>query len=504
VSGASSGGSHTSARFGRRPFNMATDEAHDPWIDGCSPVRRTEIVRVDGGVHRDDRRCPSGRLPPAANQPPMSRSISRLVPSQTDRRLWVLLSIFLVTRVVMAFLAGNPQVYTRSGLPVTPYVYQCREWGLQIVASGRTPYVGVPIEYPPGLLPFILLPAWLLHALNVAFLPSFVFLMAVVDALGLIGLLRLATRWGSMLGPWLWVIGLPLLGPMVLLRLDLVPAVATIWSLQRAAAGRWTTAGAFLGFGIVAKIYPAFLLPSGLFVAPTRRRYAMGVLVALFLVLLPFAGTMSALVKSVAGFHFHRGIQIESLWGNALLLANKLGYAAQVRRAFGSWEIAASVTPIIEVLSTALSLGVVIIFARWAWRAGCRGDVRFMAQIWFTTIACLLVTGRVLSPQFLIWIVALGAAAACASDGVGRRLPLFLVSAAVLTQIEFPFGFPGLVLADPGSIGVLTARNVCLIVVAGLATRHVVHASPLARRGHPAETPSSLALPSEAGQDRTG
>src|SRR6266508_2469029 len=236
---------------------------------GCSqllPGLPSTSDSADDGTAggKRDRWAPSPCTCPG-KRPPVSRLLTRLMPDgRSDRRLWVLIAVFLVTRVAMAFLAGNPQSYTRSGLPVTPYVYQCRDWGLQIVALGRTPYVGVPIEYPPGLLPFILFPAWMLQALHIPFLPSFVFLMMLADALGFIGVYRLATRWGSMLGPWLWVIGLPLLGPMVLLRLDLVPAVATIWCLQRAAAGRWTSAGAFLGFGIIAKIYPLFLLPAGI------------------------------------------------------------------------------------------------------------------------------------------------------------------------------------------------------------------------------------------------
>jgi hypothetical protein len=206
----------------------------------------------------------------------------------------------------------------------------------------------------------------------------------------------------------------------------------------------------------------------------------VGAVIVLLLGLAPFIGSIGGVAKSVAGFHFHRGVQIESLWGNALLIARKFGYEVEVRRAFGSWEIAAGVAPIIEALSTALSLGVVAFSSWWAWRAGSRGDARFMALIWFPTLACLLITGRVLSPQFLIWLVALGTAAACASSGIARRA-FFLLGAALLTQIEFPFGFSGLVQADPGSIAVLTARNLCLIVVAGLAIRHLSHVTDTGR-----------------------
>jgi hypothetical protein len=137
----------------------------------------------------------------------------------------------------------------------------------QVVASGGMPYSEVPIEYPPGVLPFVLVPAWLQHHLRIPFPPSFILLMIAVDGLGLTGLRRLGRRWGSDLGAWLWVVALPLLGPIVLLRLDLVPAVATIWCLERAAAGRWTAAGAFLGFGCLAKLYPLFLLPAAIVIA---------------------------------------------------------------------------------------------------------------------------------------------------------------------------------------------------------------------------------------------
>lgn len=105
--------------------------------------------------------------------------------------------VFVLTRVAMAFLAGNPPIYTGSGLPITSDAYLYRDWGVQIVSLSRVPYLEIPIEYPPGLLPFILLPAWLPDAMHLPFLPSFVFLMVVVDGLGLIGLWRLGNTWGS-------------------------------------------------------------------------------------------------------------------------------------------------------------------------------------------------------------------------------------------------------------------------------------------------------------------
>jgi hypothetical protein len=391
-----------------------------------------------------------------------------------DRRHLALVGVFLSTRLVMAFLAGNTPLWGPSGPAVAVDVYLYRDWGTPIVASGGMPYSEVPIEYPPGILPFVLVPAWLLHQLKVPFLLSFVVLMTVVDGLGLLGLQRLGRRWGSDLGAWLWVVALPLLGPIVLLRLDLVPAVATIWCLERAAAGRWTAAGAFLGFGCLAKVYPVFLLPAAIVIAPQRRRLIQGALAVGFLGIAPLVGSIRAMTTHVAGYHADRGIQIESLWGNLLLLADRLGYDATVRPGFGSPNITAGIAGTAKTLSTVLSLAV-IGFVIWvARRSGLRGDPRYLAATFFATLALLLVTGRVLSPQYLIWLLALAAAAA---HLLQRRTMALLLTAILLTHLEFPFRFFDLLSGEPVSLAVLTLRNACLITLAFYAVRAWLAAS---------------------------
>src|SRR5688572_23170696 len=177
-------------------------------------------------------------------------------PFSSTAQLGWLVVVFLASRLIGAILAGSPEVYTPSLLPVTmdPQLY--REWATQIIDLGMTPYAEIRMEYPPGALPFILLPNLVAH--SQPYLLGFVAEMMLVDALGLFGLMILARRWGSPLGPWLWVLALPLLGPLSWVRLDIVPAVATIWAIVAADAGRWATVGGVLAFGTLAKIYPAF------------------------------------------------------------------------------------------------------------------------------------------------------------------------------------------------------------------------------------------------------
>lgn len=120
--------------------------------------------------------------------------------------------------------------------------------------------------------------------------------MILVDAAGLAGLVMLARRWNSPLGPWLWVLALPLLGPVAWTRLDIVPAVATIWVIVASTTSRWGVAGGLLTFGALTKVYPAFLLPAAWRVTSRPRALMLGGLAVLGLMILPFAKSLGSMI----------------------------------------------------------------------------------------------------------------------------------------------------------------------------------------------------------------
>lgn len=223
----------------------------------CSIIRTLSSMEgrgpsVDRKAHRSE--------PGEPSSPRLSTALDRLrrPPFASRTQLGSLVAVFLVSRFIGAFLAGSPQVYSGSLLPVTmdPQLYD--EWAGQVLDVGQVPYADVRIEYPPGALPFILLPS--VVAPSQPYLLGFVAEMFLVDAVGLFGLMILARRWGSRLGPWLWVLALPLLGPLSWARLDIVPAVATIWVIVAADTTRWAAVGGLIAFGALTKVYPVFLL----------------------------------------------------------------------------------------------------------------------------------------------------------------------------------------------------------------------------------------------------
>jgi hypothetical protein len=90
--------------------------------------------------------------------------------------------------------------------------------------------------------------------------------------------------------------------------------------------------------------------------------------------------------------------------------------------------------------------------------------------------------GKVFSPQFVIWVVPLGALAFAWRM---RALAAAVALVAVLTQIEFPAHYFEVVAREPLAIGVVALRNLALAVVIALSLREL-RASRVAPRPAPA------------------
>jgi hypothetical protein len=373
-----------------------------------------------------------------------------------------------VTRIVLAWLADHPDIYAISVTRVTGDVELYRSWAASMVRDGLGPYRDVLIEYPPGSLPFIGAP-WMWVAAGGAYRTGFIALMLGVDALGLAGVLLISRRWGGRFGPWAWIGLVALLGPIAYLRLDLVPAVATIWALERASARAWLASGAWIGFGTLAKLYPGLLLPVLWFRSRAPWRLVTGAALIALAGLTPFLGSLDDLRATVLGYHSERGIQVESSWGLVLLAGSRAGYPVSVVYDFGAFHVHGEIAPRLEWASLALSAAVVGGFLWWSARGHARSGVRSVAPALVGMLALLLCVSPVLSPQFLLWVIALGAVAACEGrEGIAAVL-VALAAAAALTQLVYPFAYDRLLARDGGALALLAARNIALATAGTLA-----------------------------------
>lgn len=378
----------------------------------------------------------------------------------------VLIASFLLTRLVGAWLAVAPATYSPD---IAGDLLQYEHKAAAILDRDGEPYGSVPLEYPPGALPLILAPEALPE--DVAYRTAYVAILLTLDVIAFIGLWRLAQLWGSTTGAWLWVALVPALGPLVYLRLDLLPAVATIWTLERAAARAWFSAGAALSLGALTKIYPVFLIPVTLWVAPPKKRL-MFCLGALWVVvpLIGFGDSLDDVVRSVLGYHAHRSIQIESTWATPLLIAMRNGYDSMITLSFGAFHIEGGIAPSVKVVanicSAFVALGTIVL----AIRRVKTGDVERLAAAMLMILLATMAVGLVFSPQFLIWLFALGGAALCSARSDLKGPILTLVPIALLTQIVYPFLYDRLLQLDATAIFVLATRNILVIAAAIVVT----------------------------------
>jgi hypothetical protein len=379
------------------------------------------------------------------------------------KAVWPLLAFFAITRVVVSYLAAHPDLYAAGGVTFDVVaVYQ--HWAESVISAGNAAYSNVAIEYPPGSLPFIFLPELISPE---HYLPTFVTMMVVVDLVGFVGLYFLARRWGSMQGPWLWALAIPLLGPLSYTRLDLVPAVLLIWAFEFATRKEWGVTGGLMGFAALAKVYPALIIPSALIMAKRKKRFLAGIVVAVGLPLLPLLGSIDSIWNSVVIYHMNRGIQVESIWGSALFVNHLLGRHVQLVSDFGAWHFHVP-DPMIENMAFLLTLGAVALTIRWAYKSTEKSPQR-LAVMAFTVLLLSISVSTVFSPQFMLWLIGGGATVACIASGRVHLAPFLLLPAALLTQIVFPFNYSELLGFEPLAVWTLVIRNVLVLSAAAVA-----------------------------------
>ena len=134
---------------------------------------------------------------------------------------------------------------------------------------------------------------------------------------------------------------------------------------------------------------------------------------------------------------------------------------------------------IASLFVTALVALVALLCALVAGRGGrvrapeaARGNgVRELVIASLAACAAFALFGKVLSPQFVIWVLPLGALAfAWRMHALAAAVAL----AAVLTQVEFPAHYFDVVAREPAAIGLVAIRNLVLGAVIALSVRELL------------------------------
>ena len=236
----------------------------------------------------------------------------------------------------------------------------------------------------------------------------------------------------------------------------------------RPLSGRLRLGSGLLGLGVAAKLWPGVLVPLLVVVrlASRGRREALvcsGVLGAVVLAcFLPFLVLAPVDVLESVWRQARRPLQIESL-GSAVLLAahHAFGLDLTMKSSSGSQNLDGTLPAVVAVLHGLVQVGVLVAL----WVGFARGPatrerfVRYSAA----AVCAFVVLGKVLSPQFLIWLIPL---VPLVRGRRGLVASALLGVALVLTQLWFPYRYWDLALGfDETASWLVLARDLVLVAL---------------------------------------
>jgi uncharacterized membrane protein len=258
------------------------------------------------------------------------------------------------------------------------------------------------------------------------------------------------------------------LGSVILTRFDLWPTALLVLGLAAVLAERKRIGLGVLGVAAAAKIFPIVVVPPALVYVWRRygRREAL-VCAAIFagvvaLIFLPFVRLSPGGVWDSLHRQADRPLQIESLGSSFLLVAHQFGFwTVHLNLSHGSQNQGGSLADTLAAVQSAVQALVVI----GLWLAFARGPatperlVRYSAAC----VAAFIAFGKVLSPQFLIWLLPL---VPLVRGRRGLTASAVLALALVLTQLWFPYRYWRLALQqDAIASWLVFARDLVLVAL---------------------------------------
>jgi hypothetical protein len=351
--------------------------------------------------------------------------------------------------------------------------------------DGLVPYRDIGFEYPPLAAPLMALPGAASLELN-----EYRLAFAGLTLLLAVGVM-LACAWLARLGgagesrALVAVALAPLAtGAMLRTHFDLAPVLCLVSGLGLVAASRPRAGFALLGVGGALKLFPLAAAPvaAAWLVGRGRTREAVEGLAVAALVAGAAVGAAVAISPEGAWdaveYHLERPVQVESLDA----LGGRAPDPIHSHQSDGLEHPAAAA---LEALFAGLLLAALAALTLAARRAP---DVRGLALAGLGSVAVFATLGKVLSPQFMLWLVPLAAVA------VAWRLNALagVATAAIAATLAwFPERYFDVVDRDTAPLLAVGARNALLVVMLAVLARELrrLTASREAGRSTPPDRP---------------
>ena len=346
--------------------------------------------------------------------------------------------------------------------------------------QGKHPYRDFPMEYPPlALFPFVLPRLMALRLLPLTYENyCWLFLLenGLFSTLIALSLARIVARYQTdrtqTTALLIYLLFILINSALLPWRYDLFPTLLTMLAFLALLEDRPTAVGIWLGLGIMAKIYPVFVV--GLFCAyyfthghkQAVARLVGSCVTTTIIVLLPFVLLARRNWFSFLTYQQLRGIQIESLPGGIIWLVSALGikHSGAVYN-FGAIHLvsplADAVLPWQPIVSSLAIVGVLLVCLYHFYQERTAATVLRTQTLAASLIALLLtfiITNKVFSPQYLIWLLPFAP----------LLRPFQMLLLAIICAISifiFPFHYNQLLSMDLVPVLLLNLRNALVLAL---------------------------------------
>jgi hypothetical protein len=328
-------------------------------------------------------------------------------------RVWVLLSGFGITFYPKSeFLFSDVRLY---------------DWWAGNIADSFFPINDPMWQYPP-LAAVVFLAGYLIAGNTV----GFVFLALLADFAIYWLLFRRGRELQNSTPVLIWILAPLIMGPIILGRFDVFVTLAAVAALL--SVGQSRKFGIAIAVGALLKVWPVLLLLA------TPKGAALKV-IAWFAFTFATGSLLLSLWWSESfsfiGGQRSRGLQIESVGALPYQLWNAGPSNVSSAFQFGAIEVVASGTTLVSLLITLV--GIALLGILFFWRVSGRLSSANPADIALLAVLISIVTSRVLSPQYMVWVLGLLAACAFAPQQNFRRILGLIFISAGIGQFIYPW-----------------------------------------------------------------
>ena len=355
----------------------------------------------------------------------------------------------------------------------------------------------IPItEYPPLSLIFFVIPR-IFFSDSFGYNIGYVIMIFVITIIGL-HLMRRTAESLNMNPVWamtIYSVLIALLLEYVADRYDIIPAVMTLASFYFFINKKMPAAFIILALAMMTKLYPAILLPIYLIIYMVERDwkgFATGTvwfLIGAAVVALPCLLIEPDLIMGFMGYHSVRPLEIDSFAATLIYPFSLFGLtdvwiqASTDAGSYGSDNLRGPLCDAVAPWLTPIMMVLIVLFILWY------GNVRYrlekvderafvLSAAIFISLMIFILVGKVLSSQYIIWVVPFLALSLLLMKDHKLKWRIFWLSVAtvVLTQINFAYTY--LVTGGGESISSLSiimilVRNLMLLAITLLLLKEI-------------------------------